>query len=51
MERAIRACCAERSVDWVERDSVDGIDVGHVILGGVAVALEGEVRAIRAVLV
>lgn len=46
VERAIRAGRREGAVDGVEGDVVDGVDVGNVSLGWVAVALEGEVGAV-----
>lgn len=45
MERAIRAGRREGTVDGVEGDIVDSVDVGNVSLGWITVALEGEVGA------
>lgn len=50
VERAVGASGAEGAVLWVEGDSVDGKDVRHVVLRGVAVALEREVHARKAAL-
>jgi hypothetical protein len=42
---AVRTSCAKGSMDGVERDGVDRVDVCHVVLWRVSVALEGEVGA------
>lgn len=47
VEGAVRAGGGEGAVHGVEGDGVDGVDVGHVVGWGVAVAFEGEVRAGR----
>jgi len=45
VESAVGACGAEGTVLWMERDSVDGVDIGDVVLRWVAMAFEGEVGA------
>ena len=45
VERTVGAGRAEGAVDGVERDIVDGVDVGNAVGGGVTVTLEGEVGA------
>jgi hypothetical protein len=45
VERTVGAGRAEGAVDGVERDIVDGVDVGDAVGGGVTVTLEGEVGA------
>lgn len=40
MESAIRASSAERAMYWMERDGVDRVDVGHVVLGWISVTFE-----------
>ena len=40
VESAVRTSRAESSELGMEGDGVDGVDVGHVILGWVAVAFE-----------
>lgn len=40
VEGAVRSCGAEGAVYGVEGDGVDGVDVGHVVGGWVAVAFE-----------
>jgi hypothetical protein len=45
VECSIGTGCAECAVDGVERDIVDGVDVGNAVGRGVAMALEGEVGA------
>lgn len=47
VEGTVATGCAEGAVLRVEGDVVDGVDAGGVALGGVAVALEGEVGAGR----
>lgn len=46
VEGAVRSSGAEGTVDGVEGDVVYGVDIGSVILGGISVALEGEVGAV-----
>lgn len=43
VEGTVRPSSAEGSVDRVEGDRVDGVDIRHVVGWGVAVAFEGEV--------
>lgn len=50
VEGAVGAGRAEGAVNGVERDVIDGIDVGDVIGGRVSVALEGEVGSVCTVL-
>lgn len=45
VECTVGASSAESTVLWVEGDGVDRVDIGDVVLGWVAMALEGEVRA------
>lgn len=45
VECAVGSCGGESAVNWVERDGVDCVDVGHVARWWVAVALEREVEA------
>lgn len=45
VEGAVGASGAERAVNWVEGDIVYGVDADDVVLGGVAMALEGKVGA------
>lgn len=46
VEGAITTGGAKRAVLWVKRDIVDGIHVGNVALGRVAVTFEGEVETV-----
>jgi hypothetical protein len=46
MERTVRTSGAECAVLRVEGDGVDRVNICHIVLRGVAVAFEGEVRAI-----
>ena len=43
VECPVGAGRAESSVLWVEGDSIYGIDIGHVVLGRVAVTFEGKI--------
>jgi len=45
VECAVGTSGAEGAVDGVEGDGVNGVDLRDVVLGWVAVAFEGEVRA------
>ena len=45
VERSVGSCRAERSVDGVEVDVVDSVDVDNAVVGLVAMALEGEIGA------
>lgn len=47
VKRPVRPGRAEGAVDRVERDVVDGVDVGDAVDGGIAVAFEREVGAAR----
>ena len=40
VEGAVRTGSAEGSILGVERDGIDGVDVGHVVLRWVAMAFE-----------
>ena len=51
VERAVRTSGAERAVLRVKGDGVDRVDVCHIVLRGVSVAFEGEVRTIDDLLV
>jgi hypothetical protein len=47
VESTVRTSRAKRAVLRVKGDGVDGIDICHVVLGRVAMAFEGEVRALN----
>jgi len=44
VERAVRTCSTKSAVLRMKRDGVNRVDVCHIVLGRVPVALEGEVR-------
>jgi hypothetical protein len=46
VECSIRAGCTESAVLGVERDIVDGMDIGDIVLGWISVTLEGEIEAV-----